>query len=158
MHPGPRLPALIELLRTAETLWQSSRPFFARWQLSPSQFNVLNLLHLSPAGLTQSELSRQLLMHRSNLTSLVDQLEARLLVSREQVVGDRRAHRVALAPTGRRLMRELLPAYHQGVEAVLADLSVREAQRFADTCQQITARANTIAGAMAAESQAPHED
>ena len=41
---GPRYQALIELLRTAENLWNASRVFFARWELSPSQFNVLNLL------------------------------------------------------------------------------------------------------------------
>ena len=47
-HPGYR--ALMELLRTADTLWNASRVFFERWDLSPSQFNVLNLLRLSPAG------------------------------------------------------------------------------------------------------------
>src|SRR5439155_27087571 len=37
--PGPRYRALLQLLRTAETLWNSSRLFFVRWELSPSQFN-----------------------------------------------------------------------------------------------------------------------
>ena len=41
-HPGYQ--ALMELLRTADTLWNTSRVFFERWNLSPSQFNVLNLL------------------------------------------------------------------------------------------------------------------
>src|SRR5438874_74225 len=37
--PGPRYQALLQLLRTAEALWNASRNFFARWDLSPSQFN-----------------------------------------------------------------------------------------------------------------------
>src|ERR1043166_6368679 len=73
--PGPRYGALLQLLRTAEALWNSSRLFFARWDLSPSQFNVLNLLCDHPDGCTQIELSRQLIMHRSNLPGLIDRLE-----------------------------------------------------------------------------------
>jgi hypothetical protein len=48
--PGPRYPALLQLLRTAENLWNASRLFFGRWDLSPSQFNVLNLLSGEPAA------------------------------------------------------------------------------------------------------------
>ena len=68
--PGPRYRALLQLLRTAETLWNASRLFFVRWDLSPSQFNVLNLLYDQPDGCTQIGLSRSLIMHRSNVTGL----------------------------------------------------------------------------------------
>ena len=88
---NPRYQALIELLQTADTVWNASRVFFGRWDLGPSQFNVLNLLHLNPAGLSQTDLSRQLIMHRSNLTGLVDRLEKRGLVQRQEVATDRRA-------------------------------------------------------------------
>src|SRR5580692_12405550 len=92
--PGPRHQALIELLRTAETLWNASRVFFARWDLSPSQFNVLNLLYDLPDGCSQIELSRQLIMHRSNVTGLVDRLESRGLLRRAENPHDRRAFNV----------------------------------------------------------------
>lgn len=156
-EPGPRLPALIELLRAAETIWQGSRGFFARWELSPSQFNVLNLLRLSAGGLTQIELSRELLMHRSNLTGLVDQLERRGLVTRRQVAGDRRANRVELTAAGRKLVHRILPEYHRGAEAVLADLGVPEAGRLAAMCQHITARAHALADNLPARPATAHE-
>src|ERR1700733_10022948 len=98
LTPGPRYQALIELLRTAETLWNASRAFFARWDLSPSQFNVLNLLHDLPGGCSQIELSRQLIMHRSNVTGLVDRLESRGLLRRTDSPTDRRAFTVILTP------------------------------------------------------------
>ena len=88
--PGPRYPALLLLLRASEALWNASRVFFARWELSPSQFNVLNLLCDQPDGLSQVELSRQLIMHRSNVTGLVDRLETRGLVKRTENDADRR--------------------------------------------------------------------
>jgi DNA-binding MarR family transcriptional regulator len=87
----PRYAALVELLRTAEVIWSASRVFFAGWKLSPSQFNVLNLLRLYPEGLSQTELSKFLVMHRSNVTGMVDQLENRGLALRRDVAADRRA-------------------------------------------------------------------
>ncbi len=110
----PRYQALMQLLRTAETLWNASRRFFERWDLSPSQFNVLNLLRSNPAGLSQTDLSRQLIMHRSNVTGLVDRLEKRGLVQRKDVAADRRAYSVVLTPAGARLLRDILPRYYEG--------------------------------------------
>ncbi len=120
---GPRYQATLQLLRTAETLWNASRTFFARWDLSPSQFNVLNLLVALPSGMSQIELSRQLIMHRSNLTGLVDRLEARRLVKRLETPGDRRAYCVVLTVDGEKLMTEILPHYYRAAEQVWQGMS-----------------------------------
>lgn len=112
-----RYQALLQLLRTSEEIWNASRVFFGRWDLSPSQFNVLNLLIDSSDGITQIELSRLLIMHRSNATGLIDRLEARGLAERKAIVGDRRAHRVVLTAAGRKLVREILPEYHRLAQA-----------------------------------------
>ena len=116
----PRYRALVELLRTADTLWSASRTFFAPWNLGPSQFNVLNLLHSNPTGLSQTELGRQLLMDRSNITGLVDRLEKRGLVERQDAADDLRAYRVVLSPAGSRLIQEILPRYYEGTVRVWA--------------------------------------
>src|SRR5258708_4151957 len=99
-----RYHALLQVLRTADTVWNASRLFFDRWRLSPSQFNVLNLLEAHPVGLSQTELSRQLIMHRSNLTGLVDRLEQRGLVERKDLANARRAYRVVLSSSGAALL------------------------------------------------------
>src|SRR6266481_6451824 len=101
-----RYQALLQLLRTADALWNSSRIFFARWDLSPSQFNVLNLLNNKPGGMSQIELGRQLIMHRSNVTGLIDRLEARGLVQRKDADRDRRAYRIVVTLAGARMVRQ----------------------------------------------------
>src|SRR5882724_187744 len=125
--PGPHYAALIELLRTAETLWNSSHRFFARWEISPSQFNVLNLLYDQPEGCTQTELSRQLIMHRSNVTGLVDRLAARGLARRTDSPSDRRAFTLLLTPAGKKLIRQILPHYYRAAETVWAGLPANRA-------------------------------
>src|SRR5438067_2303642 len=113
-----RYQALLQLLRTADAIWDASRCFFRQWDLSPSQFNVLNLLHCNDEGLSQSELGRQLLTHRSNVTGLVDRLETRGLVQRREVSADRRAYRVVLTQAGVKLMNQILPHYYRKAEQV----------------------------------------
>ena len=122
--PGPRYAALLQLLRTAENLWNSSRVFFGRWDFSPSQFNVLNLLSEEPGGLSQTEISRLLIMHRSNATGLIDRLEERGLLQRRATPGDRRAYRVVLTPAARQLLARILPDYYRLAEQVWGDLPV----------------------------------
>ena len=143
-HPGYR--ALMELLRTADTLWNASRAFFERWDLSPSQFNVLNLLHLNPDGLSQTDLSRQLIMHRSNLTGLVDRLEKRGLVTRREVAADRRAYSVVLTAAGTRLLREILPRYYKEAARVWDRLPARRAAELIADLQQVARNAQHVAG------------
>ena len=141
-HPGYR--ALMELLRTADTLWSASRVFFVQWDLSPSQFNVLNLLRFNPAGLSQTDLSRQLIMHRSNLTGLVDRLEERGLVARREVAADRRAYSVVLTAAGARLLRDLLPRYHKEAARVWDRLPARRATELIADLQQVARNAQHI--------------
>ncbi|SRR5579871_6518783 len=129
--PGPRYAALIQLLRTAENLWNASRIFFDKWDLSPSQFNILNVLHHQSEGCTQSELSRELITHRSNVTGLVDRLEERGLVCRRDSATDRRAWRVALTPKGRELLEEILPEYYGEAERLWGNIPASQASKLA---------------------------
>ncbi len=143
--PGPRYEALIGLLRTAEALWNASRVFFARWELSPSQFNILNLLHDQPEGCTQIELSRQLIMHRSNVTGLLDRLEARGLVRRQNNPNDRRAFNVVLSAAGKTLIRRIQPHYYRAAETVWTGVPMERARQLVSELAAVSASAGRIA-------------
>lgn len=142
---GPRYKALLQLLRTAETLWNSSRIFFARWDLSPSQFNILNVLHGEPDGLTQIELSRVLIMHRSNVTGLVDRLEERNLIRRNDNPDDRRVYKVVLTAAGRKLIEKILPEYHDAAEKIWGDFPAKRAKQLAMELAELAANAEQFA-------------
>lgn len=143
-RPGPRYDALLQLLRTSEAVWNSSRLFFARWDLSPSQFNILNILKDADAGMTQIELSRLLIMHRSNVTGLVDRLEERGWVERRDSTTDRRSWQVMLTPTGQQVVRNILPYYYAAAEAVWGDIPAAEARDLARDLARIAENATRI--------------
>jgi DNA-binding MarR family transcriptional regulator len=144
-QPGPRYQATLELLRAADSLWNASRAFFARWDLSPSQFNLLNLLSDRSAGWTQTELSRALIMHRSNVTGLIDRLEKRGLAARKPDPGDRRLNRVILTESGSRLLREVLPYYYAAAEEVWGPISAEQARAITSQLAGVSLTASRIA-------------
>ncbi|HYG34406.1 MAG TPA: MarR family transcriptional regulator, partial [Clostridia bacterium] len=137
--------ALLQLLRASDTIWNASRIFFERWDLSPSQFNVMNLLYLNETGLSQTELSRQLIMHRSNVTGLVDRLEKRGLVERKAVEADRRAYRVVLTSTGNALLEEILPAYYEGADRIWGDIPAKRIAELMQDLDKVSEQAQRIA-------------
>jgi DNA-binding MarR family transcriptional regulator len=139
-----RYQASLQLVRTADTIWNASRVFFAKWELSPSQFNLLNLLHSEPSGLSQTELSRHLIMHRSNVTGLIDRLEKRGLVQREDVEGDRRAYRVLLTHDGDQILEKIFPEYHAGARKVWDGLSGEQLEEIVAALQRVSRNAERI--------------
>jgi DNA-binding MarR family transcriptional regulator len=136
-----RLETLVQLLRTADIVWEASRVFFARWDLSPSQFNILNLLDAHPEGLSQSDLGRQLLTHRSNVTGLIDRLEKRGLVRRKEVAGDRRAYRVVLSKAGTGLLHKILPEYYERADDVWGGIPLESILALGATMDHLSANA-----------------
>ena len=148
---SPRYQALLQLLRTADSLWNSSRVFFGRWNLSPSQFNVLNLLVNQPEGLSQIELGRLLITHRSNVTGLVDRLAKRGLVKRKDAAEDRRAYRIVLTAAGRKLVQQILPEYFHIAEEVWDGFPIAGARQWASDLKKLGLNAEKITHAEPAE-------
>ena len=144
--PGPRYAPLLQLLQTAETIWNASRLFFAQWDLSPSQFNVLNLLNREGPGLTQIELSRELIMHRSNITGLIDRLEQRQLVERKASSKDRRIWTIALTAEGRKFLRQILPHYYRIIEELWGDTPPKKAEELARELEHLRTQAAVVTG------------
>jgi DNA-binding MarR family transcriptional regulator len=77
------------------------------FELSPVQCHVLHLIE-PDRPLPMGRLADTLGCDASNVTGLVDRLEARGLVQRRPSAGDRRIKVVQLTPTGSRLRAELL--------------------------------------------------
>ena len=80
------------------------------------------LVHLGDHGAsTVAELHRALAHKRSTLTSILDRLTARGLVTRDVSARDRRSFVIALTPEGRRLARRLQARLQALETAALAD-------------------------------------
>lgn len=95
--------------------------------LTPRAFAVLTLIAEIP-DVTQSAISRHLGIERSGLVAIVDDLEARSLVLRVAVPGDRRVQALALTDKGGRVHQASTDAVKEHEARLLSSLSAKEQQ------------------------------
>ena len=93
-------------------------------ELSPTQCHVLHLLEPG-RPLPMGRLAQTLACHASNVTGLVDRLEARGLVERRLSAEDRRVKVLALTVQGSRVRAQMLRRMTSGARP-LSRLSLRQ--------------------------------
>lgn len=117
--------AYVKLLRASHCVAARTERALAAEGLTLTQLGVLEaLLHKGP--LSHREIGRKLLTSAGNLTDVVRKLEARGLVCRERVAGDRRQVAVALTGDGRALIEGLFPLHAADIGRAMAGLSTAE--------------------------------
>ena len=79
----------------------------AALELSPAQCHVLHLIEPG-RPIPMGQLAATLACDASNITGLIDRLEARGLVRRQPAAADRRVKELELTPTGARLRTQLV--------------------------------------------------
>jgi len=120
--------ALVSVWWTGLLLKKTARRFFKDLGTTEARFNLLMALHYSSEPLKQRDLSRRLMVDKSNVTGLVDDLEREGLIRRKGVPGDRRSYHVELTPRGRRAVRSLDGKYQEKVNAVMRHLAPAECE------------------------------
>src|SRR6266540_6802974 len=127
------LDTYIKLMRATDSVSaELARPLTAAGVTS-GQFGVLEaLLHLG--SLSQAELGLKLLRSGSNVTTILDNLERRGLVTRVRRTGDRRVIDVALTAAGRALIQGLFPEHTRRLARLFDVLSVSDRRRLGVLC------------------------
>ncbi len=133
------LDAYIKLTRAAESVMERTNRHLNACDLTVSQFGVLEALyHLGI--LTQVELAHKLLKSTANVTTVLQNLEKRKLISRERDPKDQRYVRVSITGSGRALIERILPAHVAGIVADMSILSPEEQETLATLCRKLGRR------------------
>lgn len=131
--------AALGIVLTGEMLSKEADRTLRPLGLTRAQFNVLMLLgHQATDGsLTQTQLGRMLLVHRSNVTGLVDRMEESGWIRRTGSAGDRRVNEIRLTAAGRRLLEKTEAAYNTRVDAVIGAIPDDDRARLVRTLQSV---------------------
>lgn len=115
----------IKLTRAADAANHHINSHLKEWNLSVSQFGVLEALyHLGP--LNPGTLGEKILKSSGNMTLVVDNLVKRGLVERRRDPNDRRCIAVHLTADGRGLIEAILPVHVARVVEVMSVLTPDE--------------------------------
>ncbi len=116
------------VMATADSFLRESQRLFRPHGLTGAQYNVINILALTPAGISQRELGDRLVVDRSNVTGLLDRLEKNDWVRRDDHPEDRRVYRISLTPAGRALWAKITPLYLDVVSQITRELPPKRMQ------------------------------
>jgi DNA-binding MarR family transcriptional regulator len=98
----------LSLLRTAERLSRGLIETLSRADLTPTQYNALRILRgAGREGASCSEVGERMVTKDSDITRLLDRLDARGLISRERETEDRRRIVTRITGKGLRVLSEL---------------------------------------------------
>ena len=117
----------VVLSRAYRALEERTSRDVAQHGLTLAEFGVLEALY-HKGSMLLGEVQRSLLVSSGGVTYLVDRLEKRGLVRRDECPEDRRARYAVLTPEGEAFVRRVFPAHAAEVRKSVAALT-REEQR-----------------------------
>ncbi|MFK7994546.1 MAG: MarR family winged helix-turn-helix transcriptional regulator [Granulosicoccus sp.] len=133
-----RLRLWLKLLKASKQIEGELRENFrVEFQSTLPRFDVMAALYRFPKGLLMNELSDELKVSNGNVTGLVDRMVGDSLVSRDPVVGDRRALRVKLTATGKKVFLKQAKQHERWVDDLLNDVSPQDAESVIEHIEKI---------------------
>lgn len=118
---GPLATLIGYHLRRAYSVFQSDLAnVLAPFDLRPMSFSVLVIVSEN-AGLSQTQISTALNIERPNLVAIIDSLEERALIKREQVPSDRRVYALKISKKGQDLLSRAQSAVYAHEHRLLED-------------------------------------
>lgn len=135
------LNAYIKLMRASESVTSRLAAFLQATEgLTLSQFGILEALyHLGP--LTQGAIGAKLLKSGGNITTVIDNLEKRGLVTRRRCEEDRRVVYADLTNAGRELIGAYFPKHARAIESEMNALTAEEQNELGRLCKKLGLRA-----------------
>ena len=125
--------AFLNLWRTYDRLRAPEDELFARYDLTPQQYNALRLLRAAhPGTMPTLALAGRLVSRAPDITRLLDRLEQRGLVRRDRPAQNRRVVQVAITDAGLELLRDLAAPLRDCHTRQLGHLSAPQLRQLAE--------------------------
>jgi DNA-binding MarR family transcriptional regulator len=123
--------AFLNLWRTYDRLHILEEDLFARYELTPQQYNALRVLRgEGDHKLATLALASRLVSRAPDITRLLDKLEERKLIERERPADNRRMVLIGLTPAGRALLADLDEQVRASHVRQLGHLSADQLRQF----------------------------
>src|SRR5437868_7063378 len=123
----------LNLWRTYDRLRALEDELFARYDLTPQQYNALRLLSgQHPAKIRTLDLAARLVSRAPDITRLLDKLEQRGLIERDRPADNRRTVYIGITAPGLALLQEIREPLRQCHARQLGHLSHKELTSLVD--------------------------
>jgi DNA-binding MarR family transcriptional regulator len=121
--------ATLSIIRTADVLLQRTAELLKKFELSPSQYNVLRILRGAKEPLACGQIAERMVSRDPDITRLLDRMEARALISRARDGQDRRVVKAQITGKGLRLLDQIgepLTDHHRQAFAAFSEKKLKQ--------------------------------
>ena len=134
----PARRAVVSVVRGFGAIARQMGPHYARFGLTPPQFQMLTVLNrLRGEQVTQRLLGRELYVSFPNITVMLSRLEQMELIERQVNPADRRERFVSITREGRTLLKTIWKEQPAQLESVMAGLDDDERHQLARLMNKI---------------------
>ena len=135
---SPGSEAILNLLVAADTVRGLSERFFAGYEITATQYNVLRILKgAGRNGHPRCEIAARMLEKAPDITRLIDRLEKQKLVIRGRSDEDRRQSVTRITDRGLELLCRIEPELQKFSARIFEKLSVAEWLALTKICEKI---------------------
>jgi DNA-binding MarR family transcriptional regulator len=131
---------LLQLLKASNLITNLADSFFPGYGTSTAEFNILMTLNrFLPAGLSQKDLSEELVIKKSNLVGIIDKLEEKNFVERSKSPGgDRRLNKIMLTDKGKKFIGQIQEDYFLEINQLINSLNSNEKASLTQGIEKLT--------------------
>ena len=135
---SPAQEAMLSVIVAANTINDIMDRVCEEHGITPAQYNVLRILRgVHPRGHARCEIACRMLDRASDITRLVDRLQARRLVKRSRGSEDQRQAVTVITAKGLKLLEEMRPQIEGEAGDILNKLSEKDCHELSRLCAMI---------------------
>ncbi|MDR7078331.1 MarR family 2-MHQ and catechol resistance regulon transcriptional repressor [Neobacillus niacini] len=128
------------LMQTSKAIQDRIREEMTKNNLSITEFSVLEVLYYHEKQTIQ-QIGSRILISSGSMTYVIDKLEKRGLLMRNDCQNDRRVIHITLTDTGKELMMEIMPKHQDLIDHIFDSLTSVEVETITNLLEKVKNRA-----------------
>ncbi|MGX6445205.1 MarR family winged helix-turn-helix transcriptional regulator [Neobacillus sp. K501] len=124
------------LMQTSKAIHERIKEEMTKNKLNITEFSVLEVLY-QKGKQTIQQIGNRILISSGSMTYVIDKLEQKGLLRRNDCPDDRRVIHVTLTNTGNELMNQIMPPYDVMIDHIFDSLNSDEAETLVRLLQKI---------------------
>jgi MarR family transcriptional regulator, 2-MHQ and catechol-resistance regulon repressor len=129
----------LQLMQTSKAIQDRIRDEMSKNKLSITEFSVLEVLYYQGKQTIQ-QIGNRILISSGSMTYVIDKLEQKGILKRNDCREDRRVIHITLTAEGMEIMENIMPKYQDMIDSLFVDLTDDESQLLFNTLKKVSNR------------------
>ncbi|GIO27295.1 MarR family winged helix-turn-helix transcriptional regulator [Ornithinibacillus bavariensis] len=140
MSENLSLKAFIVLMKASKSVQELIKKDISNYGMRTSDFEILEVLY-HKGKLTVREVSEAVLINTGSITYVIDKLEKKGLIERNNCKDDRRVVYIQITAEGRKLMDNIFPQHQKVIEALFDGITEEDKKTMIEVLKTVGQKA-----------------